>query len=91
MVGRGEVDNDLEPEVSEECSKYGRVVACKAITLPLASQVRDDEAVRIFVSFADTKAATTAATAMEGRFFGGRRVSATYVREDLFARGDLTI
>jgi splicing factor 45 len=25
MVGPGEVDEDLEGEVSEECSKYGKV------------------------------------------------------------------
>lgn len=25
MVGPGEVDDDLEPETAEECSKYGEV------------------------------------------------------------------
>jgi hypothetical protein len=28
MVGPGEVDDDLQPEVAEECSKYGRVIKC---------------------------------------------------------------
>ena len=28
MVGPGEVDDDLEPETAEECSKYGKVVRC---------------------------------------------------------------
>ena len=28
MVGPGEVDDDLEPETAEECSKYGKVVKC---------------------------------------------------------------
>ena len=28
MVGPGEVDDDLQPEVTEECSKYGEVVKC---------------------------------------------------------------
>ena len=28
MVGPGEVDDDLQPEVTEECSKYGDVVKC---------------------------------------------------------------
>ena len=28
MVGPGEVDDDLQPEVAEECSKYGEVVKC---------------------------------------------------------------
>ena len=28
MVGPGEVDEDLQPEVTEECSKYGEVSNC---------------------------------------------------------------
>ena len=28
MVGPGEVDDDLQPEVIEECSKYGEVNKC---------------------------------------------------------------
>lgn len=28
MVGPGEVDDDLEPETAEECSKYGAVDKC---------------------------------------------------------------
>lgn len=28
MVGRGEVDEDLEEETKEECEKYGKVVKC---------------------------------------------------------------
>ena len=28
MVGPGEVDEDLEPETAEECSKYGKVIKC---------------------------------------------------------------
>lgn len=28
MVGPGEVDDDLQPEVTEECSKFGKVIKC---------------------------------------------------------------
>lgn len=28
MVGRGEVDEDLEGETKEECEKYGKVIKC---------------------------------------------------------------
>lgn len=28
MVGPGDVDDDLEPEVAEECAKYGDVNKC---------------------------------------------------------------
>lgn len=48
MVGPGEVDEDLEPETKEECSKYGEVVRCLIFEIP---GVSDDEAVRIFIEF----------------------------------------
>jgi len=28
MVGPGEVDDELEAETAEECSKYGKVIKC---------------------------------------------------------------
>ena len=28
MVGPGGVDEDLEPETAEECTKYGKVIKC---------------------------------------------------------------
>ena len=49
MVGPGEVDDELEPEVREECSgKYGPVVQVVIFEIPRAPP---DEAVRIFVEF----------------------------------------
>lgn len=33
MVGRGEVDDDLEGEVAEECTKFGQVVKCTVLEL----------------------------------------------------------
>ncbi|KAL1420721.1 hypothetical protein MTO96_004458 [Rhipicephalus appendiculatus] len=48
MVGPGEVDDDLEPETKEECSKYGEVVRCLIYEIP---GVADEDAVRIFIEF----------------------------------------
>jgi hypothetical protein len=49
MVGPGEVDDDLEPEVKDECNtKYGEVVRVVIFEQP---NVPSDEAVRIFVEF----------------------------------------
>ena len=49
MVGAGEVDDELEGEVKEECStKYGDVVK---VTILEVSGASDTEAVRIFVEF----------------------------------------
>lgn len=55
MVGPGEVDADLEPEVREECqTKYGDVSKVVIFEVP---NVVDDEAVRIFVEFKRMEAA----------------------------------
>lgn len=49
MVGPGEVDEDLEPEVKDECNtKYGDVV--KVIIFELKTQPAE-ESIRIFVEF----------------------------------------
>ena len=55
MVGPGEVDSDLEPEVREECqTKYGDVH--KVIIFEIPDTV-EEEAVRIFVEFKRMEAA----------------------------------
>ena len=49
MVGPGEVDDELEPEVKEECEqKYGDVVKIKIVEVP---NVAEEETVRIFLEF----------------------------------------
>ena len=55
MVGPGEVDADLEPEIKEECSgKYGDVNKVVIFEIPGAPA---HEAVRIFVEFGRVEAA----------------------------------
>ena len=49
MVGPGEVDDDLEPEIKEECNtKYGDVQSVVIFEIP---NVAAEDAVRIFVEF----------------------------------------
>lgn len=49
MVGPGDVDDDLEPEVFDECNgKYGDVVKVLIHELP---GTPPEDAVRIFVEF----------------------------------------
>lgn len=49
MVGPGEVDQDLEPEVKDECNtKYGDVNRVLIYEVP---DVDPEDAVRIFVEF----------------------------------------
>ncbi|XP_073969404.1 splicing factor 45 [Rhodnius prolixus] len=76
MVGPGEVDDDLEPEVKDECNtKYGEVVRVIIYELPNAES---EEAVRIFVEFKRIESAIKAVVDLNGRFFGGRQVKAGF-------------
>mmetsp|Transcript_16503 Transcript_16503/g.22806 ORF Transcript_16503/g.22806 Transcript_16503/m.22806 type:complete len:417 (+) Transcript_16503:318-1568(+) len=88
MVGPGEVDEDLEEEVAEECSKYGDVVRV------MIFEVTDpgfphQEAVRIFVEFTRPEQSTKGMIDLDGRFFGGRTVHACFFDEDRFERCEL--
>lgn len=42
MVGRGEVDEDLEGETKEECEKYGKVVKCVIFEVRRPRTIRRD-------------------------------------------------
>ena len=49
MIGPGEVDEDLEPEIKDECNtKYGDVQSVVIYEIP---NVVPEEAVRIFIEF----------------------------------------
>eukprot|EP00262_Sarcandra_glabra_P004857 TRINITY_DN16104_c0_g1_i1.p1 TRINITY_DN16104_c0_g1~~TRINITY_DN16104_c0_g1_i1.p1 ORF type:complete len:384 (+),score=79.78 TRINITY_DN16104_c0_g1_i1:235-1386(+) len=88
MVGPGEVDDELEDEVASECAKYGTVtrVLIFEITEP---DFPVDEAVRIFVQFERSEETTKAIVDLDGRFFGGRVVRASFYNEDRFGRNEL--
>lgn len=88
MVGSGEVDDDLEAETKEECTKYGEVVKCLIYEIP-DKQVPDDEAVRIFVEFKSVASTKKAISDLNGRYFGGRVVKATSYDENKFSRYEL--
>jgi splicing factor 45 len=96
MVGPGEVDADLEAETIEECSKYGRVLSCKIIDgsravrifLQFANTLSAKKGASLLISgrFIDSFN-SPARDELNGRFFGGRTVTARYYSERLFTRG----
>lgn len=88
MVGPGEVDDDLQPEVVEECNKYGDVVKVIIYEFPQGI-VEEEEMVRIFVEFQRVEAAIKALVDLNGRFFGGRTVRGAFYNLDKFRRLDL--
>lgn len=84
MVGPGEVDDDLEDEVAEECAgKYGavRMVKIFEVTEP---NWPVHEAVRIFVEFEREESSMKGMIDLDGRFFGGRVVHASFFSVDRF-------
>ncbi|ORX73521.1 hypothetical protein BCR32DRAFT_99263 [Anaeromyces robustus] len=87
LVGAGEVDDTLQEETAEECEKYGVVERC--LIYEVKGNVPDDEAVRIFIKFGKLEEAAKAFSALNGRFFGGRKVKAKYFDEDRFTKLDL--
>ncbi|KNA23355.1 hypothetical protein SOVF_025640 [Spinacia oleracea] len=88
MVGPGEVDDDLEEEVGSECAKYGTVTRVLIFEIT-ESNFPSDEAVRIFVQFERSEETTKALVDLDGRFFGGRVVRATFYDEEKFGKNEL--
>lgn len=88
QVGPGEVDDELEDEVASECSKYG-VVTRVLIFEITETNFPHDEAVRIFVQFERPEETTKAFVDLDGRFFGGRVVKASFYDEERFGRTEL--
>ena len=87
MVGPGEVDDDLQPETAEECAKYGEVN--KVIIYEIPEGVAEEEAVRIFVEFQRVESSIKAVVDLNGRYFGGRSVKASFYNLDRFGCLDL--
>jgi len=88
MVGVEEIDDDLEEEVEEECDKYGKVDRV-IIFSEKQSEAEDAEViVKIFVMFADEESCQKAIAALNGRWFGGKKVSATMFSQEKFDRQD---
>lgn len=88
MVGPGDVDTELEPEVKDECNtKYGEVIRVIIHEFPDAVS---EEAVRIFVEFKRIESAIKAVVDLNGRFFGGRQVRAGFYNVDRFQNLQLT-
>lgn len=88
VVAPGEVDEDLEDEVAEECEKFGPVF--RVLIFELEDPGRSaGEAVRVFAEFTEAASAARCLEGMNGRFFGGRTIRASYYSEALFAENEL--
>ncbi|EJU05475.1 hypothetical protein DACRYDRAFT_113580 [Dacryopinax primogenitus] len=82
MVGKEDVDADLQGEIAEECSKHGVVERVYIHVAPRRSAPEDE--VRIFVKFSGPVGAWKSVRELDGRFFNRRTVKARYYDEQQF-------
>ena len=77
-------------ETGRECERWGRILRVHAVGTVLDADGRPQPSEadgRIFVEFQDASSAMECALAMDGRFFDGRRVSASFYPADAFLAG----
>lgn len=90
MVGVEDLDEELEHEVTDECSKFG-VVSRVVIYNEKQGEEEDAEViVKIFVEFSQPAEVEKAANALNGRWFGGRVIKAEGYDEIKFGAADLS-
>jgi len=90
MVGSQEVDEQLQEEIEEECSKYGDV---ENVIIYQERQSEDEDAeilVKIFVEFGHPSHAKKGRDSLNGRFFGGRTVVAQVYDQVLYEEQDFS-
>ena len=90
MVSPDQVDDELQEEVQEECSKFGEV---ERVIIYHEKQSEDDDAeivVKIFVEFKDAKGAKSCKEKLHGRYFGGKIISAEIYDQDLYDHNDFS-
>lgn len=97
MIDVNGVDEELEDEIRDECTKYGTVTDVSfSRKLPkliphfqvVIAKVTNLEEVRIFVRFADPTQVESAIKVFDGRYFDGRTVKAEIYDQILFDHDD---
>ncbi|ELU09834.1 hypothetical protein CAPTEDRAFT_172934 [Capitella teleta] len=90
MVGPEDLDEELESEVTDECGKFGPV---NRVIIYQEKQSEDEDAeviVKIFVEFLQSPAVDAGIKSLNGRYFGGRIVSAQKYDQDMYEANDLS-
>ncbi|XP_076253710.1 poly(U)-binding-splicing factor hfp isoform X2 [Rhynchophorus ferrugineus] len=90
MVGPEDVDDMLQDEIQEECSKYGQVERVIIYNEKQSEEDDNDVIVKIFVEFFETFEAERARDGLDGRYFGGRMVRASLYDQTLFDHNDFS-
>merc|ERR1711994_118812 len=88
--GPDEVDEELHDEIQQECGKYGKV---ENVVIYQEKQDDSEEAevhVKIFVEFHESIEAKKAKNGLDGRYFGGRTVSALIYDQEMYDQQDFS-
>jgi hypothetical protein len=88
LVSIEDVDDTLEDEIKNECSKYGKIHQVVIYQVKIHN-FPDQERVRLFVEFDNQSSSVLAYKEMNGRFFGGRSIDASFYDEIKFRNKDL--
>lgn len=86
MAHPSDVDSDLETEIREEMKKYGQLNNVIVHQLP---NMPDEEAVRIFLEFSNSAQAIKAIIDLNGRYFAGRPIRASFYQLDEYSQRKL--
>ncbi|KAK0410694.1 hypothetical protein QR680_005279 [Steinernema hermaphroditum] len=84
MIGPEEIDAELENEVKDECSKFGRVEDVVIVEHAASNSVK------IFVRFGECAEADKARQELDKRWFGGRQITAQLYDQALYDHEDYT-
>jgi len=90
MVGPEDVDEDLQSEIEEECNKYGKVENVIIYQERQSEEADAEIYVKIFVEFVLADQVKKAKNALDGRFFGGRTVTAFVYDQELYDQQDFS-
>jgi len=90
MVGPEDVDEELQTEIEEECNKYGKVENVLIYQERQSEEADAEVHVKIFVEFVMPDQVKKAKNALDGRFFGGRTVTAFVYDQELYDQQDFS-
>jgi len=85
------LDQGLQSEISEECSKYGeleRVVIFQEHDDTKGDKNDDNTTVKIFILYNNFTGSQMAVKALNGRYFAGKQIQAQYYDENQFSSGN---
>lgn len=68
-------EKEIEEEVGGECSKYGKI-----LNIVVANNTKGN----VYIKYANITSAQQAVTALNGRFFAGKQISASFIIDAVF-------